>query len=305
MLNISGLKLPMVGNELVGGEVYFADSGSGVANNENDGLHPNNKPLATIDGGVNKCTGSNGDYVLALPGHAETLSAAADIAMDTAGVTVIGLGNMDLRPTLTLGTSTGADVNVSAENCRIKNIKFVSGINSLVNFLDLDAGNFAAEDCLFETSSTYEVVTFVDILTTMDNFKFSGCEFYQPSDPEGTDGAAGTGGIHCVDTENILVEYCRFVGNFETAIIHNHTTKVTRLNVNHCEMTNFRNWPFELVADSEGSAFQCYGETVTAADATDSTIFGIMGTRFWFNDCHFGNDSGGGGQMGVPGTITT
>jgi hypothetical protein len=263
------------------------------------------KTFATIDYSVGKTAGSNGDYLIALPGHAETFTGAAGIGLDVAGVTLIGLGNMDLRPTLTFETSTDADVNVSAANCRIRNIKFVSGINSLKNFLDLDAGNFVAEDCHFETSNTFEVVTFVDILTEMDNFRFSGCEFYQPTDPDGTDGAAGTGGIFCVDTENILVEDCRFFGYFESAILHNRTTKVQRLNLRYCELTNILIQPFILVADSTGSAFQCYGETVIGTDVTDAHLFGTIGTRFWLNDCHFGNDSGGGGQMGAPGSIAT
>ena len=300
---ISSFGMPIIGgNYITTGDVYFVDSVTG--SNGNTGKDTNH-PWDDVDYAIGKCTASNDDHIFVFPGHTETGTAAADWSLDVAGINIIGLGNWDLRPTLTLGTSTACDVNVSAANCRIKNIKFVSNINSLVNFLDLDEGNFICEDCFFETSSGKEVLTFVDIATTKDNFRFSRCEFYQPSDPDGTDGGAGTGGIHCVDTENILAEYCRFFGYFETAIFHNLTTKVQRLNVNHCELTNMLNWPFELHAASTGSAFQCYGETVTATDVTDAKLWGIIGTRFWLNDCHMGNDSDAGGQMGAPGTICT
>jgi len=301
---ISSMGIPIVGGSyLTTGDIHFVDSATG--SNATDRGGDTDHAFADVDYAIGQCTASKGDFIFAMPGHAETGTAAADWALDVAGVSIVGIGNMDLRPTLTLGTSTACDVNVTGANCLIRNIKFVSAINSLINFLDLDVGTFTAEHCHFVTSSTYEVVTFVDIATTMDNFRFSDCEFYQPTDPEGTSAAAGTGGIFCVDTENILVERCRFVGYFETAIFHNRTTKVQRLNVNHCELTNLHVVPFVLVAASTGCAFQCYGESVAGSDVTDAQLFGTIGTRFWLNDCHMGNDSGGGGQMGAPGTICT
>ncbi len=285
------------------GSIFFVDSSTGT-DGAGQGQNPDS-PCATIDYAVGLCTASKGDVIYAMPGHAETLTAAAGIALDVIGVSVIGLGNGTLCPTLTFGTSTDADVNVSAANCLIKNIRFVSNINSLKNFLDLDAGNFTCEDCVFVTSSAKEAVTFVDIATTYDDFVFLRCEFYQPSDPEGTDAAAGTGAIFCVDTEGIRIEDCIFHGYFETAIVHNRTTKVQRLLIKNCELTNHLTFPVELVADSTGQLLNCGGESVAATDDSEALVYGTMGTRFWMNNCMVGNDSGAGGQGGVPGAVAT
>ena len=49
--------------------------------------------------------------LIVFPGHAETISSATSLVMDTIGVYVVGLGKGALRPTLTFSadTSTIAD----------------------------------------------------------------------------------------------------------------------------------------------------------------------------------------------------
>jgi L-asparaginase/Glu-tRNA(Gln) amidotransferase subunit D len=64
------------------------------------------QPAATLDGAIGKTTANNGDLILVHPGHSETLSAAAAITCDVAGVTIVGLGTGNNRPTFTLDTAT-------------------------------------------------------------------------------------------------------------------------------------------------------------------------------------------------------
>ena len=101
-----------------GGNVFWVDSNGG--SNGNKGTF--DRPFATIDYSIGRCTASNGDIVMAKPGHAETL--AADIAMDVIGVWVYGLGWGTLRPTITVGAFDGT-VAMSAANCALSNIRFV------------------------------------------------------------------------------------------------------------------------------------------------------------------------------------
>jgi hypothetical protein len=119
----------MIGDKLVGGNVYFVDSGSGVANDENRGLHPTKNPCATLEGAYDKCTASNGDFVVLMPGHAETITAT--IAMDTAGVSIIGIGNGDNRPTITVNAGVNG-LTVTAANQLMHNIKLVPGTSSTI-----------------------------------------------------------------------------------------------------------------------------------------------------------------------------
>ena len=75
------------------GNYFFVHSGTG--SDAYDGKNPkvvdrSSGPFATVDYAIGKCTASNGDVVIVMPGHAETLTAA--VTVDVAGVQVIGLG---------------------------------------------------------------------------------------------------------------------------------------------------------------------------------------------------------------------
>src|SRR3990167_4421252 len=63
------------------------------------------QPFSTIDNAINNCTASRGDVIMVMPGHAETVSATT-IAMDVAGVNIVGLGVGALRPTLSFNATT-------------------------------------------------------------------------------------------------------------------------------------------------------------------------------------------------------
>jgi len=138
----------MIANEMVTGDVFFADSNGkyGTANNTNDGKHPS-RPLSTWDGGVNKCTASRGDYILLMPGHTESIIAAAGLDLDIIGVTTVGLGYGDLRPTITFSTATTADMDIDAASITIRNVLFVNGIDNLTAPIDVNAAAFTMIDC--------------------------------------------------------------------------------------------------------------------------------------------------------------
>ena len=86
------------------GVVYFVNSTSvfakgGIAgSNNNPGTYQ--RPYATIDYAIGQCVANRGDIIVVMPGHTETISAAAGVAQDVAGVAVIGLGDGSLRPTI-------------------------------------------------------------------------------------------------------------------------------------------------------------------------------------------------------------
>lgn len=293
------------------GEVFYVNNSSvpakgGVTGADSTGAAGTyHNPFATIDYAIGRCTASRGDIIAVMPGHAETISAAAGISCDVAGVAIIGLGSGTLKPTLTF-SATASDIDISVANVTLSGLRCVSSVNSLVNFIDINEGYATVHNCDFVTGSATEAVTFIDQATTFDGLKVLGCTFLQPTDPGGTDGAAGTGGIFLVDSENILVEDCTFRGFFETAIIHNRTTKVQGLIIRNCEMTNSLNWPLELVAASTGIIDGCYGETLTATDALEATVYGIIGTRFWISQStSLGNDSAAGGQGSITGVVAS
>lgn len=293
------------GGLITGGEIHYVGTSTTGAYAYMQSRVESSKLHTSIDTAIGKCTASRGDYILVLPGYAETISADAGIALDVAGVSIIGLGSGTLKPTLTF-SATASDIGITAANCSIKNFRMVSSVNNLVNFIDADAGQLTIEDCDFITSSTKEALCFINIATTKDDFVIRNCTFLQPTDPEGTDAAVNTGAIYCVDTENILVEGCTFRGFFETAIIHNKTTKVQNLTVKNCQLSNSIAVPFILVAASTGVCERCYGATLVAADATEATVYGTIGVGFWISQStSLGNDSAAGGQGAITGVVAS
>lgn len=122
-----------------------------------------NSVYNTIDAAISACTAGRGDVIYVVPGHTETVTATS-IALDVAGVTVIGLGNEDLRPTLTFGAAA-ATITVTGANCAWKNCRF------LANFQDVAAAFTigAAKGFTLDGNHFYEgssVLNFLSIVVT-------------------------------------------------------------------------------------------------------------------------------------------
>ena len=295
-----GLALPSEGLPLTKGNIFHVDSGHVQASDTHDGVDPA-RPLATIDGAIGKCAANQGDIILVSPGHTETIIAAGGIAVDVAGISIIGLGRGSLKPTITLGTSAAADINVTADNILLKNLRLVNNIDSLVNFIDADEDWLFLEDIDFITSSTKEALGFVNCATTKDNLFIRRCTALQPTDPAGTDGGDDTGFLYVVDSENIYIEDCFFYGNFETAIFHNKTTACKNLWVKYCYGIQLLSGaePFQLVDGADGAMVGGGFITPAEAAASEATLVGTLGAKFFIlAPANFGNDGGAGGQGG-------
>jgi hypothetical protein len=108
------------------GNVFWVSSTAG--SNGNKGTRE--RPFATIDYAIGRCTANNGDIILAMPGHAEAVTVSS-IACDVAGVTIIGLGSGAMKPTLTF-SATDSRINVTAANCTWQNFRWTAGIADVV-----------------------------------------------------------------------------------------------------------------------------------------------------------------------------
>lgn len=140
------------------GNVFWVDSGAG--SNGNKGTF--DRPFATIDYAIGRCTASNGDIIFVRPGHTETVSAAGGIAADVAGVAIIGLGKGSLRPTITLDTATAATVTISAANVTMHNLKFVAGFADIVAMITVTATDAHIDMCEFVESGAN--LNWVDVI---------------------------------------------------------------------------------------------------------------------------------------------
>ncbi len=296
--NCTFLRGAALASDLNPPQTFYVDSDKG---NDAAGCGTSRQsPVATIDYAVGLCSANAGDTIIVAAGHAETISAAAGIDLDVAGITVIGEGNGTNRPTITMDTDTAVDVDIGAANVTIKNLRFVSGIDSLAALLDVDAGNFTCEGCDFISSSTNEVVNFVNLATTVDDFIFRNCYFYQPTDPAGTDDAANTGCFYMEDSENILIENCRIHGFFETSIFHNKTTAAKNLWIVDCYGAQLDTGVADvadILAGTTGGMVRCSWMVPAAADVAEASFLTIAAScTFGLHHTTFMNDGAGGNR---------
>jgi len=222
---VSSYGMPIIGTGPVftTGNVFFVDSGA--SNASDDPAHGSKeKPFATMDYATGRCTANNGDYVIVMPGHTETVSAAAGLALDVAGVTYIGIGSGSDRPTVNFTTVVGADMDVDAANVTMQNFLFTGGIDALTGPIDINAA-----DCKLLNIETKDVTgqttDFIVTDANADRLLIDGWRHI---------GAAGDGGdsaLLIVGGDDIIVRNFDIYGNFDTGAIENVTTAAVRLQV--------------------------------------------------------------------------
>lgn len=130
---------------LASGNVFFVHSGG---TSTGPGYSPESA-YSTIDAAIGACTASNGDVIVVLEDHAESITGAAGIALDVAGVKILGLGEGRRRPIITFTTATGASFDISAAGCVVQNLVLVNGIDAQTAMVNVTAADCVIQDCEF------------------------------------------------------------------------------------------------------------------------------------------------------------
>lgn len=225
---VSSFGMPIIGsgNVLTTGNVFFVCSvAPGRSDTPGAGKDPAT-PFATIDYAIGQCVANNGDHIIVEPGHVETVTAAAGVALDVAGVTIIGIGQGSNRPTINYTTSTAASFRVTAANCTVRNLLFVGAIDALASPIQLQAADFWLDGC--ETRDTAGSAQATDwILTTAAANRLKITNHRHDGDT-----AAGTNAwLAIVGGDGIVVDGLRCDGNFAVGGIDVRTTATTDLEV--------------------------------------------------------------------------
>lgn len=247
------------------GARFFVNSGTGT-DAAGYGRNPD-APLATIDYAIGLCTANKGDRIYVMEAHAETVSAAAGIALDVAGVSIIGLGNGELRPVVTFTTSTAATFTITAANCLVKNIVFKNDIDSQVVVIPITGAGSGVENCEFLEGSSKQYLIGVDI--GEDRTFVRNCYF--KSVTAGADSAIKISAAK----DRIRIEDCEVFGDFSDACVHNPTSAVaTRLLIRNCTLTNLQSGDhaIELVSACTGVIARNIVNSTLAAVGTKTAI---------------------------------
>ena len=207
------------------GKVWYVDSGHSKASDSTNNGRSENSPFATIDYAVGKCTASNGDVILVMPGHVETVATASALDFDVAGIKVIGLGWGDLRPKVQL-SAAASTVEFNADDMWIEGIIFESTYTGgVVVGLDIKTGcdDLTIKDCVIRgTATTKELLKGVTIEATNNRITFDGCYFYEFTGGDATAAVTTEGAF-----TNLSFINCRFNGDWSTSVLDLDAAAVT------------------------------------------------------------------------------
>lgn len=210
------------------GKVFWVDSNTG----SNGGKGTFDRPFASIDYAVGRCTANKGDIIMVKPGHVETVSAAGGLALDVAGIAIVGMGTGSLRPTVNFTTVVGADMNIDAANITIVNMLFTGGIDALTGPIDINAADCALLN--IETRDvTGQATDFIVGDDNCDRLLISGWKHL---------GAAAAGAdtaITVVGADDVVIENFDIYGNFAVGAIEQLTTAGNRWRIGGGNRPNY------------------------------------------------------------------
>ena len=272
------------------GNVFFADSNVGT-NAVGYGYHPD-YPFDSIDYAVGQCTANQGDVILVLPGHIETVSAAAGLDLDVAGITIIFLGHGNARGSIQFGTVVGADMDVDAADITMINPRFVAALDALTGPIDVNAARFKIVDGTWEDGTNINTTDCVVADANADEIDIDGLRFI--------DGNAGgtqkQSFIQIPAATRPKLKRIRATGDFGTAIIENGTAWVDA-ELDDIVIDNTAAGPVVgilLQATSSGAA-----RNVNVRVASGTTYVTANNDMQWFNCFGVGTDAGAASPIGT------
>lgn len=194
------------------GNVLFVNSATGT-DSAGYGFSPE-APFASIAYAVGQATATNDDLILVLPGHTETITAAAGVAVSKAGLTIRGLGRGRARPVVNYTTSTAASFDVTAANVTIENVVFKPlGVDAVAAAVNVQAADCSIVGCEFElANATNQAVLGILTTSAASRMLVQDCFFH------GTTDAGTTAAITIVGGDAIRLVNNVFQGAYSSGV---------------------------------------------------------------------------------------
>ena len=201
------------------GNVFWVNNSSVLPSNGIAGSNGNNgsylKPFSTIDYAIGRCVANRGDIIMVMPGHVETVSAAAGIVWDVAGVATVGLGTGAKRPKISFTTAATADVDITAANCSFYNLEFQANFADVTAAVDISGvAGLSFDSCYFtEGATNLNYVNVVDLATGVSDISFEKCKWI-------TGDAANDSHINAVAGDGFYMKDCYLAANVaQTSVV--------------------------------------------------------------------------------------
>lgn len=213
--NVAGTPTIEDSSLTTGSRLFVHYSGADSDAIATQGTNPD-EPYATLDYAIGKCTANKNDWIYLMPGHAETISAAAGIDADKSGITIIGLGNGTNRPTFSL-SNTAATIAVTGNNILFQNIRVTATVDELVKIFNVTGTDCTLDGVDYFETSTFQAIQFLLTTAAADRICVKNCYHYQ--------GTAPTGNSKWL--ELVGVDDCRVLDNYFHLTLSNNAASVT------------------------------------------------------------------------------
>lgn len=284
------------------GKVFWVYNGTAILPGQRGGSNGNkgtfDAPFSTIDYAIGQCVANRGDIIFVKAGHSETITAAAGIDADVAGIAIVGLGTGRNRPTINFSTATTADIDIDAANVTIKNFFIdVTGIDAVVAALDVNAADFTLEGCeVLLADSGGQATEFIVTDASADRMSVLNNVIRSPN--AGANNAVSIEGT----PDGIVISGNRIYGDFADACIHNPTGNVaTNLVIegNYLQNDQTGDHAIELVSACTGTISKNQLVTDAIATAVD------QGSCNAFDNLYYDSSDVDAGATPFPITTTT
>ncbi len=205
------------------GNTFYVHSGTG--DDSRDGKSPL-RALATIDAAVNLCTANQGDAIIVLPGHTETITAADAIDLDVAGITLVGVGTGSAQPQVVFNHAA-ATIAIDADGVTVAGMRFTSSITVVGVGINIKAG--ATDAAVLgnrfdvEATTTDEFVISIQVNAGCDRARIEG------NDIDNGLGGAAVGIKLTGASDRVVIRKNYITGDYSTACINGITTLSTNV----------------------------------------------------------------------------
>lgn len=286
-----GIPLP-AGQHITSGSYFFVDSTHSTRRDAADHGGSWGKPFATLDFAIGRCAANSGAIIFLAANHAETLdsSVGTDIVFDVAGITVIGIGFGDDRPTFSWADEANATISVTAADIVLRNIVFdgsSTATDGPDDMFDINAAGFQLLDSEVIFADATEAATLV--ITgdaNADRMKILRTRFYGTSAETGCDSAV----TFTSTAEDIEIGWCTFTGDFAEAAIDTDQA-ITQINFHDLDIVNYQDDDHGILLD--GAALGVIRNVnigtnayATAIDPGSCEVYNVL----WYDDDHPGDN---------------
>ena len=183
---------------------------------------------------------SAGDTIVVGENHAEDLTQVAQIDFNDAGVTVIGMGEGNARPTLTFDGNTTSVVTISAAGVTLRNLRLLPSVTALAVGIQIAAAGHGAvlDNIAFldgETATVDEWVDAIAVHASATDLMVKNCTYHNT----GTDGHTNTFlDLTATTVTNVTIKDCTINGYFAEGAVYWAAAVPPNLRVENNTITN-------------------------------------------------------------------